>query len=133
MAWRKSPPALIALFTAALPADPRIEPRKMFGYPAAFLNGHLFTGLHQESFILRLPEAARKQICAKHGATLFEPMPGRAMREYVALPTSILGNRKSLAAWMVKSIDYVAAMPAKKKPPKKKIRPKPKQVLGRKR
>jgi TfoX/Sxy family transcriptional regulator of competence genes len=122
MAWRKSPPALIELFASALPADPRIEPRKMFGYPAAFLNGNLFSGLHQESFILRLPEAAREQVCAKHGATEFEPMPGRKMREYVALPAVILGNRKSLAAWLAKSIAYVGAMPAKKKPAKKKTR-----------
>lgn len=38
---------LIHLFDAVLPFGPEIERRKMFGYPAAFLNSHLFAGLHQ--------------------------------------------------------------------------------------
>jgi hypothetical protein len=33
--WRKSPDALIVLFDAALLDDPRVERRKMFGYPCA--------------------------------------------------------------------------------------------------
>ena len=39
MAWRKSPQHMIDLFDEAVPKDSRIERRKMFGYPAAFLNG----------------------------------------------------------------------------------------------
>jgi len=38
MAWRKSPEPLIQLFDEALPDDPLIERRKMFGYPCAFIN-----------------------------------------------------------------------------------------------
>jgi TfoX/Sxy family transcriptional regulator of competence genes len=53
----------------------------MFGYPAVFVNGNLFAGLHQENFILRLSEAHRTALCSQHGAQLFEPMPGRRMRE----------------------------------------------------
>ncbi len=45
--WKKSSPALIAYFDKALPDDPRVERRQMFGYPCAFVNGQLFTGLHQ--------------------------------------------------------------------------------------
>ena len=41
MAWKKAPAALIDLFGASLPDDPRIERRQMFGYPAAFVNGNL--------------------------------------------------------------------------------------------
>jgi len=47
--WRKSPDDLIALFYAALPEDPRVERRKMFGYPCAFVGGNLFSGLHADS------------------------------------------------------------------------------------
>jgi hypothetical protein len=46
--WRKSPDDLIARFHAALPDDPRIECRKMFGYPCAFVGGNLFTGAESE-------------------------------------------------------------------------------------
>lgn len=30
--WKKSSPALVERFEAALPRDPRVEPKKMFGY-----------------------------------------------------------------------------------------------------
>ena len=84
--WRKSPDDLIALFHAALPDDPRIERRKMFGYPCAFVAGNLFTGLHQENVIVRLAERDRVAAIGKQGARLFEPMSGRPMREYIVLP-----------------------------------------------
>jgi hypothetical protein len=67
--WRKSPDDLIALFHAALPDDPRIERRKMFGYPCAFVGGNLFTGLHQENVIVRL---------AEKGSRYRDRQPGRA-------------------------------------------------------
>ena len=72
--WRKSPPALVARFQAMLPDDPRIERKQMFGYPAAFLNGNLFTGLHQESLMVRLSEDDRALAHSAFGATMFEPM-----------------------------------------------------------
>jgi hypothetical protein len=39
--WKKSPPALIAVFDAAIAGRPGVVRRRMFGYPAAFLNGNL--------------------------------------------------------------------------------------------
>lgn len=53
--WKKSSPAIVERFEAALPRDPRVEPRKMFGYPAAFLSGDFFTGLFEESVVVRVP------------------------------------------------------------------------------
>ncbi len=113
MAWRKSPPELIALFDKAVPRDRRIERRQMFGYPAAFLNGHLFAGLHQESFILKLSPADRDQLIAERDATVFEPVPGRPMREFVALLESVLSEGGALATCIEQSIAYVAAKPPK--------------------
>ena len=67
--WRKSPGDLVALFYGALLDDPRVERRQMFGYPCAFVGGNLFTGLHQESVIVRLAEgdrlaASRERTCS---------------------------------------------------------------------
>lgn len=121
MPWRKSPQSLIDLFDTALPADPRVERRKMFGYPAAFLNGHLFVGLHQENLILKLPAEDRQMLVAQCGARSFEPMPGRAMREYLVAPDSLLDERDKLRAWIERAIEYVGALPpkaAKAKKPK---------------
>ena len=61
MGWRKSPQPLIDLFERVVPHAGGIERRRMFGYPAAFLAGHLFAGLHQESLILRLSESDRER------------------------------------------------------------------------
>ena len=114
MAWRKSPQALVELFEQALPPGRAVERRRMFGYPAAFANGHLFAGLHQEDFILRLPEPARERVTREHGARPFEPMPGRRMREYVALPEALLRDRTTLSAWLARSLRYVRSLPPKR-------------------
>lgn len=112
MAWRKSPPALIAAFDAALPKDTHVERRKMFGYPAAFAHGHLFTGLHQESLMVRLGEAQREALM-KSGGRPFEPMPGRPMREYVVVPKAIVADRRALTTWLKRGLAYVDSLPPK--------------------
>lgn len=113
--WRKSPDELIALFHAALPKDPRIEHRKMFSYPCAFVGGNLFAGLHQDSVIVRLSEKGRAVALAEDGAQSFEPMPGRPMREYVVVPVGALKDRGKLAVWLRRGLDYVASLPPKAK------------------
>lgn len=119
MAWRKAPPALIALFDRALPSDGRIERRPMFGYPAAFVHGNLCAGLHQESFILRLPEADRERLRVDHGAQVFEPMAGRRMREYVVVPEALLADRPALGRWVARAVAYAASLPPKRIKPKR--------------
>lgn len=122
MAWRKSPPALIAAFDGALPDDPHVERRKMFGYPAAFAHGHLFTGLHQENLMVRLGEAQRAAL-VKNGGRPFEPMPGRAMREYVVVPDTIVEDKRALAMWLKRGLAYVGTLPpktARRKTPSRK-------------
>ena len=37
MEWQKSPDDVARAFDAALPDDPRLERRKMFGFPAGFV------------------------------------------------------------------------------------------------
>ncbi len=118
--WKKSPPELIARFDAALKVDGRIERRQMFGFPCAFLNGHMLTGLFQDSMMVRLSEADRIKAMAEPGASTFEPMKGRPMREYVVLPPAIVADTRKLRAWLRRAIAHVDALPAKKpKQPKK--------------
>lgn len=121
--WRKSPDDLIALFHAALPDDPSVQRRKMFGYPSAFVGGNLFAGLHQENVIVRLAEKDRVAAIGKQGARLFEPMTGRPMREYIVLPESALADRGTLAAWLQRGLGYAAPLPPKAKEPGRKGRP----------
>ncbi len=117
--WRKSPPELIALFEKAITAVPEAETRKMFGYPAAFIGGNMFAGLHQENLVLKLPEADRTAFLKKEGAELFEPMPGRVMKEYVTVPEQVLAKPAELKKWLRKSLDYVSTLPPKQRKKKK--------------
>lgn len=127
MKWRKSPPELIALFEEVLPGPPAV-PRKMFGYPAAFVNGNLFMSLFQEQMILRLPEELRTKLMTD-GWNRFEPMPGRPMGEYLAVPDQILGRDKELRQWVAKALTYGASLKPKAKA---KSAPKAKKATSKK-
>ena len=120
MKWRKSPPELIAAFDAAFPGAPA-QRRQMFGYPAGFVNGHLFSGLHQEDWMVRLDEKDRDALLKLPGAHPFEPMPGHVMREYVVLAPSVIADPKALKIWLGKALAFTASKPAK---PGKATKPK---------
>lgn len=47
-----------AAFAAALPQAADGGRRQVFGCPAAFVNGHLFAGLHEDRLTVRLPDEA---------------------------------------------------------------------------
>jgi TfoX/Sxy family transcriptional regulator of competence genes len=106
MAWTKSPQPLIDLFDKSVPSGADVTCRKMFGYPAAFANGNLFIGLHQNDFIMRLSTADRARFSALYGERAFEPMKGRPMREYVRLPEELLIDERKRASWIKRSLEY---------------------------
>lgn len=112
MQWKRSSPELMARFDASLPDDPALERRKMFGYPCAFVNGNMFTGLHEERMIVRLAGAERAAI-EKLGATDFTPLPGRTMKDYVVVPGAIVKDASALSRWVGKSFAHAKALPVK--------------------
>ena len=125
MAWKKSPPELIETFDAVVPGAPA-ERRSMFGYPAAFANGNLFMSLFEDQLVLRLDEAPRQALLAAGGRT-FEPMKGRPMKEYVAAPAKLVGDRAALKKWADKAFAYGQSLP-----PKQKKTAKPKKTATKK-
>jgi TfoX/Sxy family transcriptional regulator of competence genes len=117
--WSKSPAELQAAFAAALDRFPNAERRKMFGYPAAFANGNMWTGLHQANWVVRLPDAARTELFAIAGARPFEPMPGRPMTGFALLPESILEDPDALYDWLERAYAHALAMPPKERAAKR--------------
>ena len=115
MAWTKSPQSLIDLFDNSVPSAASVTRRKMFGYPAAFANGNLFIGLHQNDFIMRLSEGDRTRFTAQYGERTFEPMRGRPMRQYVRLPEQLLADPRKRANWIKRSLKYAEAIVPKAK------------------
>ena len=117
--WRKAPADLVARFHDAVAGIEGVEVRPMFGYPAAFIGGNLTAGLYQESVMVRLPDDERAERIAA-GWSLFEPMPGRPMREYVALPPEVAGDVAAMRHWLERAAAHVRTLPPKPpKPPKK--------------
>lgn len=111
-AFDKSPAELVERFTAVVAARPQAAVRKMFGYPAAFVNGNMTTGLFGSSWFVRLSDADTAELSAAGGGP-FEPMAGRPMRGYTLLPASIAGDPDAAGAWVDRAIQHVSSLPPK--------------------
>jgi len=115
MEWKKAPTEIVA-FIANKMKNINCDYKKMFGYPAYFINGNMFTGVHGDKLFLRLSDAdmvALMKNCSE--VTFFEPMPGRPMKGYVVLPKIIYLDNKLFAELLDKSIKYISSLPLKKK------------------
>ena len=109
-----------ALFESLVPDDPRVTARSMFGNVAAFVNGNMFMGLFGDELFVRLSEAERSELLATEGASRFEPMRGRPMKEYVELATTWRDDPTEAHFWVSRSLEWTSQMPEKK--PKKQKR-----------
>ena len=117
--WKKSPPELIAAFDIALAGEmrgemagemadekrvKRVERRQMFGYPCAFVNGHLAVGLHESRLIARVPEAAEQRPCV---------ILGRRMKAYAAIDLDEALAPGSMRHWVGRAVAFTATMAPK--------------------
>ena len=110
--WRKPRPELVDRFHEIATGIEDVEIRKMFGFPAGFVGGNMAFGLHQDTFMVRLPDDERQERLAA-GWSLFEPMPGRPMREYVALPEEVAADAGAARPWLERAAAYAAGQPPK--------------------
>ncbi len=118
--WKKNSPEMVELVEGIF-ANVKCEKKPMFGCPAYFIKGNMFSGLHQDNFFIRLSETDREKI--REGSdeiTPFEPMSGRIMKEYVVLPEHLINKPAFLNKWLKRSMDHVSALPAKQKKAAKK-------------
>jgi hypothetical protein len=77
-----------------------VELTKMMGMPAIKAGGKLIAGFVRSSdaMVFKLPVAdARERALAFEGATLFDPMGGRPMREWVVVPAAHASEWPTLA------------------------------------
>jgi TfoX/Sxy family transcriptional regulator of competence genes len=105
-------PETIALYDKLIAAHPEIE-RKGAANPYTALNGNMFTMLSPSGVMaLRLPEDERETFLKKHKAKLFEAY-GAVMKEYVAVPESLLRNTKEMKKYLSVSYDYAKTLKPK--------------------
>ena len=108
----KSPPALVKAFEAAAGSLRGVERRKMFGYPAVFVNGNMFAAFHRDGMVLRLGDGDRDRFLEQPGAKPFVAM-GRPMKQWVLVPSAVLRSKPRLRAWLGKALAYGRSLPAK--------------------
>ena len=113
MPWKKANKELIGLLeksVAQYPCDRRV----MFGSPTFFVNNNMFAGVHEDTVIMRLPDADRQNIYSRNKEVKpFTPM-GRPMKEYVALPENFVKNATVFNEWLGRSFEYARSLPPKK-------------------
>lgn len=121
MEWEKPTVEVIEKFEKILPVIAGIEKRKMFGLPCVFVNSNMFMGVHKNNIFIRLSKSDRETFLKLEGSEVFEPLPGRVMKEYAVFPEWIFENKSTdiLNDWIYKSFEYAASLPPKEKKGKK--------------
>ena len=113
MDWKKTPESLLKFFDEKT-ADIQCERRKMFGYPCCFMNGNMFIGTFGEDLILRLGQKERENaLAANTEMSIFEPAPGRKMKEYVLVPKNVREDKAVFDVLLTRSVEYAGTLPAK--------------------
>jgi len=120
MAWKKADPEMMSRFTEALPEHPDAEPRKMFGYPACFVKGNFFVGMHEgDRVVVRLPGGIREKFPELAGAPIFDPMgTGKGMKDWFIVPPVLTGDVRRLAGFFGAAFTEVQKLPAKAPKPR---------------
>jgi TfoX/Sxy family transcriptional regulator of competence genes len=107
----KPTPADIDRFRSAVPDDPRVEVKPMFGNLGAFVHGNMFMGLFGADIGVKLGPADADALRSIEGAGPFGPTE-RPMAGYVTLPRTIIGTPTG-ERWVASSLGYVATLPPK--------------------
>ncbi len=94
------------------------EKRKWFGCPVYLVAGKMFAGVYRNSVFLRLPQEKHRELLGtSDDVHPFEPLPGRIMREYVAIPDILCSKKAFMGIWLMRSYAYTLSLPpAKVKP-----------------
>lgn len=116
-------PEAIAVFESLVPAHPAVTRRKMFGHPAAFVQGNMFFGVFGEAIVIKLGASDRAAALGSLGVTDFQPMPGRPMRDWVSIGPAMFGKRAVLEGWVGKAL--AAGLERPPKGPRPAAGPKP--------
>ena len=101
------------LYDKLIATNPEIE-RKGDANPYTATNGNMFTLLHESRLAIRLPEEEREKFLKKYKTKLYEAY-GVVMREYVAVPDSLLENTKGLKKYLDLSYEYAKTLKPKTK------------------
>lgn len=93
----------VAAVMHALMAGQAAQPGKMFGSPCYKVNGKMALGVFGDGIVLKLGESRSRTLIEAGAAQAFEPMPGRAWREWVLLTDDF----ESAGALLAEAVAFV--------------------------
>jgi hypothetical protein len=106
----ESSPELVARLGELAALAPGADCREVYGHPSCVLHGNMFMGLYEGSLILRLPEPDRTEFLRRYGGELFEPLPGRSMKEFAVVPPVLVGTTE-IEGWVRRAVAYTEQLP----------------------
>ncbi len=101
-------------FKSILPKDPQVTIRPMFGNLSGFVNGNMFMGLLGNDVFLRLSDEDHEELLEIKETSIFEPMKGRQMKEYVVIPKTWHEQPETVKSWVSRSLEWAKKLPKKK-------------------
>ena len=113
-------PTVVAAYPAALPDDPRVEAKRMFGMPCAFVNRQMFFGTFEKSVVARVGPERAELLASNTGMRVFTPMEDRPWRDYVQLDAGV--DAAFLKELAVEALNWADQLPPKVKRPKVKAK-----------
>lgn len=108
--------ATVTAFETALPDDPRVELKQMFGSPCAFVNRQMFLGMFEDTLVVRVGARRVAALEAQPGMRVFTPSEGKVWTDTLQVDPAV--DAPVLAALAAQALEYAAALPRKTKPPK---------------
>jgi TfoX/Sxy family transcriptional regulator of competence genes len=104
-----------AAFDAALPDDPRVSRKRMFGTPCAFVNRQMFFGTFENTLVARVGERRAKLLSDQPGVRIFSPSEGKVWTDTLQVELTL--GAPLLAALAKEALAWAAALPRKAKAP----------------
>jgi len=96
----------------ALGRNRGIVEKKMFGGVGFLLGGNICVGVWKTSLIVRLDPEQYEDALAEPHVREFD-ITGRAMRGWVLVEAEGIDDDQELRAWIDRSLNFVAGLPAK--------------------
>jgi TfoX/Sxy family transcriptional regulator of competence genes len=105
-----------------LAAETRVAEKRMVGGLSFLMNGHLCCGVAGPALMVRVgPEAHKRALARPHVRPV--RFAGRTLAAFVLVEPEGFRTRDALASWVRQGLDFVSALPVKKRV-KKRPRPK---------
>ena len=110
-------PALTAAYEAALPDDARIQRKKMFDSPCAFVKRQMFFGTFGDTLVARVGPERVNALAEQAGIQPFTPSPGKSWDDCVQVELTV--DPALQAALATEALVWAAALPKRVKRPKR--------------